>query len=284
MVKSHEFISKTVLKNFAVKEGGRFYVHYIAFPSNTINREDIEILNTRAGAYTSDNEVALSQDFESHLGEVQDIFRRACKKKVPYNVFQNAHKETVFLDVSRINSYSILKYFANQYWRDDTFVEEVSVGIAKLSGLPMEDILDGHTLGDMDGLKNFFLAEEHNQQPKSPVFDRSVIYVGIDMKGRLLGHSYPITIVSNHDFLVMALTLSPNLTFMQVYYKNLDKNNLHKIYVNRIGGCTELTDDEVDALNRVVVTLGRRLGTGYVVSKNKEHLRDVLQDAQNYHS
>ena len=168
-----------------------------------------------------------------------------------------------------------------QYWRDDTFVKEIVTATEQHFGELGNRILDGHTIHDVDGLKNFFIAEEHKLQSRNPAFDHSHITVGVDVDGRLFGHSYPITIINNAYYLVTALALSPHLVFAQLYYKYPDKADLPRIYADKPNAIL-LTEQEVHELNQTMILLGKRLETGYIVSKNRRSLKDAITAAKRY--
>lgn len=263
MVKSHEFISKTVLKNFATKNHGDFYTFYVHFPDEEIHYDDIDVINTRSDAYTDENGTALSNDFETHLGDIQAAFLRAYKSRVPF-------------DPSCIKPDKIRKYFMYQYWRDDTFVKELAACIEHHSSELANYILEGYTAHDITELKNLFIAEEHALQSRNPAFSNSTISIGIDTEGRLLGHSYPITMVSDADYLTNALVLSPYLIFIQIYHKYPNKDTLSQIYINKPTSMTTLTGQEVYHLNQTIITLGKRLKTGYIISKDKGPLKNAI--------
>ncbi len=268
MVKSHEFISKTVMKNFATKQGKDFYTFYMHPPNKMVHYGNINTVNVKKDAYTDENEAALCRDFETHIGDIQAAFMQA-------------HKRGLAFDVSCVDSDKVRKYFAYQYWRDDTFVEELATAAERQFGELTDLILDGHAANDIAGLKNLFIAEESALQTRNPAFNNSHISVGVDTEGRLLGHSYPITITNDAHYLVNAIALSPHLIFIQLHYKHPDKNALSRIYINKPNAFL-LTEQQVHNLNSVMVNLSVRLQTGYIVSKERCLLMNIINEARKF--
>lgn len=268
MTKSHEYISKTILKNFSFSDGGKKRaVKYIKLPKTRIRHGDIKTLNTRLGAYSDENEYILSSEFETYLGDLNAKIEEGLKT-------------TRTLCAKDFDIAKIKKYFMYQCWRDDVFVDDLLCGMKKVSGEYPPEMFEKFLNGDISQAKNRLIAEAFNGNFAEKMFREYKFIIAIDDNANLIGSSYVVSLASDGGHSVLAIALSPKVIFLLVDKNLLRGPSLALGYMKDDdgGGAWEiLGPNDVANINTRTVTLGMRLGFGYVVSNSDEQLKKAIK-------
>lgn len=266
MVKSHEYISKTILRNFSFSDGGnKRAVKYIKLPQTRIHHGDIKIFNTRLGAYTDENENIMSSEFETYLGDLSVKVRKELRTT------HTLHAPDFNLDI-------IKKYFMYQCWRDDTFIQEIMYDIERYFESPSAKALKNFNQKDITEIKNFFIMEEFRRHYAGDVFADHELIIAIDPNAGLLGSNFVIGLKNDEWCSMGALALSPNILFVLVYQKKLNKVNLVAKYTHKVWKILET--DQVAKINRQTIGLGQQIRFGYVISDSEEKLQQAITSAE----
>lgn len=266
MVKSHEFISKTILKNFSFSDGGKKRaVKYMKLPNTRIRHGDIKTFNTRLGAYTDENERILNSEFETYLGDLNAIIEKALKTDR-------------ILRASDFDMVKIKKYFMYQCLRDDVFVDDL------LFGMKQTELFNDFEGLDISQVKNRLITEAFNSNFADEMFKGYSPLVAIDDNAGLIGSNYIVSLAGNGGCTVLSIALSPKVLFLLVHQGLLEGSSLALNYIKnskseKDGGGAWKILGAADAANINITTLrlGMKLGFGYVISKSEKKLHETIQ-------
>ncbi len=258
-IKSHEYISKTILKNFSFCEEGDKLVNYIKFPKLKIRRANIKKFNTKYGAYSCENETILKDEVEDYIGQLV--------KKVNIDLKRSGRMYLNDFDLNKVKD-----YLAYQCIRDDISMANV-LGLSELfygiEGQQNFLNLVGNTLL---GAKNYFLTQEPSFHSFRSIFKKDGIIVAFSPGGDLVGSNYVVNLShgSWHDTIGIAIT--PNILFILT----LDFNdNMLLKYTHRAGKI--LNNNEIKYINYKTIKTGLNRGGGIVISKTKDLLMENLK-------
>lgn len=260
-IKSHEYISKTVLKNFSFHKDGdsNDWIYYMKLPKTKIRWADIKKFNTRYGAYSCENEAILKNEIEDYVGRLV--------KKVNRDVKLSGKMSLDDFDLDKVKD-----YLGYQCIRDDISMANI-LDISELfygvEGRQNFMSLVGNTVL---GAKNYFLTQEPQFHSFRNVFKNDGVIVAFSPNGNLLGSNYIANLESNGSHNTIGIAITPNIIFILTLNFN---DNIVLKYTRRAGKI--LNDNEVKYINYKIIRTGLNRSGGIVISNTKELLAKNLE-------
>lgn len=266
-IKSHEYISKVVLKGFAFRdERGRMCVKYLKMPKTRIHHGDIRKFNTRFGAYSTENEEILDQEFETYLGELQARIRTVM------NEGKIGDKNDKFFE-GDFDKNRIKAYFAYQCIRDDSAVRKMVDINNKIPGLDFLKKLNIDANAPILSIKNNLIAEEFRTKFFKSAFADDYLVIGISRGGNLLGSSYIVNLSPGNEKMFLGLAISKHIIFMLVDDGPWEEDLILKY---RKFAWKELDLKTENLINSRTIEIGKNRVGGYVISDSEEKIKRYL--------
>lgn len=253
--KSHEYISKVILRGFSYGRKGQRYVNYVRLPNGKIGHDNIKTFNTRSGAYTDKNEEIMNAEFETFLGDLKAKIDKVAKKG---GEFQRDD-----FDIDKIK-----KYFAYQFIRDDVSVDN----LYNLSTFLSSGITSHLGKNKIDELKNELLSDEPSSHFLLDLLKSDKLIVKYDNDGGLLGTNFPVNVSTKDAKDAIGLSLSSKVFLVLVsdFSSNIMLNYLEK-------GFDDVTNKpDVEFFNKRMIQTGCSRGWGIVISNDRERLKKYL--------
>lgn len=259
LIKSHEYISKTILKNFSFCEEGNKLVNYIKLPKLKIRRADIKKFNTKYGAYSCENEAILKDEVEDYIGQLV--------KKVNNDVKLSGKMYLNDFDLDKVKD-----YLGYQCIRDDISMANVLDLSELFYGVEGQRYFMNLVGNTVLGAKNYFLTQEPRLHSFRSVFRNDSVIVAFSPNGNLLGSNYVVNLESNGSHNTIGIAITPNIVFILT----LDfRNNILLRYTHRAGKI--LNDNEVKYINYKTIRTGLNRSGGIVISNTKRLLAKNLE-------
>lgn len=259
IIGSHEFLSKTVLNNFAIDTSSSpKFVAYVYSSGKRVHTANTKTFNVKDGAYTSANETIMSSEFESYLGDLQ--------KTITKSLRSGGKLLAKDFDIDKIK-----KYFAYQCMRDLRVMEGIQrqqEKLSKIPGFPVDYLERSENTYEM---RNTYISREPEECLFQNVFRNYALVVAIDPTGRLVGSNCIVTLSENGGYDTLGIALSPNTIF--ILTERYDKYPL--LHYTHFAWKT-LSQRDVDFTNQRTLKTSILRGGEIIISNSKEHLQELV--------
>lgn len=259
IIGSHEFLSKTVLNNFAINtSSSQKFVAYVYSSGKRVHVANTKTFNVKDGAYTSANETIMSSEFESYLGDLQ--------KKITKSLRSGGKLLAKDFDIDKVK-----KYFAYQCMRDLRVMEglqEQQERLSKIPGSPVDYLGRSENTYEM---RNAYMSREAEEYLFQNVFKNYALVIAIDPTGRLVGSNCIATLSEGGGYDTLGIALSPNTIFIltERYQKYPLLRYMHFAWKT-------LSQRDVDFINQRTLKTSALRGGEIVIPNSKKHLQELV--------
>lgn len=259
LIKSHEYISRTVLKNFSFRKNNNDLVYYAKLPNLKIRWADIKKFNTKYGAYSCENEAILKNEIEDYVGRLV--------KKVNNDIKRSGRMSLSDFDLDKVKD-----YLGYQTIRDNTSMVNI-LGLSELFyGVEGRQNFMNSVGNTILGAKNYFLSQEPQLHSFRSVFKNDGVVVAFSPNGNLMGSNFIVNLSHDGSHNTIGIAITPSIVFILT----LDfHDNLLLKYTHKAGKI--LSDHEVKYINYKTIRTGLNRNGGIIISGKEKCLLESIK-------